>query len=177
LAWLVSVIKPAQLPSDWWIIMLAGSLAICAMILPGISGSFILLILGLYQTVIEGLLSVDLLLITSFVVGCGFGLLSFSHILSWLLHHYHSITLALLTGFLLGSLKVIWPWKQTVQTVVDRHGETVPVLQKALWPSHFFDITGSEPQIGLAILLAILGASLVLGLELFAKSGEQSSLK
>ncbi len=172
LAWWVSVIKPAQLPSDWWVIMLAGSVAICAMILPGVSGSFILLVLGLYTTVIEGLLSVDVGLIASLIVGCSIGLLSFSHLLSWLLHRFHTVTLALLTGFLFGSLKVIWPWKQTVQTVIDRHGEVVPVVQKNLFPRQFFDVTGVEPQVGLALLMACIGACLVLGLEVFAKNGQ-----
>lgn len=173
LAYFVSVMKPAQLPNDWWIIMLAGSLAICAMILPGVSGSFILLVLGLYSTVIEGLLELDIGLIASFICGCAIGLLSFSHLLSWLLHRFHSITLALLTGFLFGSLNVIWPWKQTLQTVVDRHGELVPVQQKNLLPSQFFDLTGVEPQVALALIMAILGASLVLGLEILSQKGQK----
>lgn len=172
LAWWVGEIKPAQLPSDWWVIMLAGSVAICAMILPGVSGSFILLILGLYTTIIDGLLAIDIGLIGSFVAGCVVGLLCFSHILSWLLHHYHKPTLALLTGFLLGSLNVIWPWKQILQTTIDRHGELIPVVQENLLPWQFFDATGRDPQVMLALLLALFGAILVFGLELFAKKGQ-----
>ena len=172
LAVLVSVIKPAQLPSDWWVLLLAGSVAICAMILPGVSGSFLLLVLGLYTTVIEGLINFDFVLIGSFAIGCAFGLLSFSHLLSWLLHRFHGPTLALLTGFLLGSLKVIWPWKLTLQSVINRHGETIPVAQKNLLPYQFNELTGIEPQVTLALAVAVIGATLVLGLEVFAQKGQ-----
>jgi putative membrane protein len=145
------------------------------MILPGVSGSFILLMLGLYSTVIEGLLAVNVGLIASFVTGCVVGLLCFSHLLSWLLHHYHKLTLALLTGFLLGSLNVIWPWKQTLQTSVDRHGEIIPLVQENLLPWQFFDVTGRDPQLMLALLLAVVGVTLVLGLEVFAQKGQSDN--
>lgn len=171
-AWWIAELKPSQLPGDWWIVLGGGALAICAMILPGVSGSFILLMLGLYTTVIEGLLAFNGLLIGSFLVGCVIGLLAFSHILSWLLHHYHKPTLALLTGFLVGSLNIIWPWKQIVQMGVDRHGEPFPLVQENVWPWRFFDATGSDPHWWLALLLALIGVVLVLGLEQFAEKGQ-----
>jgi len=123
----------------------------------------------------EGLLAFDFVLIGSFVAGCIIGLLSFSHLLSWLLRRYHNPTLALLTGFLFGSLNVIWPWKQTLQTSIDRHGEVIPLVQENVWPWRFFDVTGQDPQLIMALLLALVGAILVLGLELIAQKGQAAN--
>ena len=103
LALMVSVLRPAQLPAEWWMLSLAGAIAICAMILPGISGSFLLLLMGMYSVFLEALTTFDLVLLASFGSGCVVGLLAFSHLLSWLLNRYRDLTLALLTGFLLGS--------------------------------------------------------------------------
>lgn len=175
-AWLIAEIKPAQLPDHWWVIALAGSVAICAMILPGISGGFILLVLGLWTTVIEGILSLNWVLIISFGFGCAAGLLSFSHLLSWLLHRFHSATLALLTGFLFGSLNVIWPWKQTLETTVNRHGETVVLVSENIWPQQYSEQSGQDSYLLFAIALAVLGAILVLILEISAAKTESSTL-
>jgi putative membrane protein len=125
----ISLLRPAQLPDTWWMMMLSGFIAICAMILPGISGSFILLLMGMYRVFIDALNTLDIVLLASFGVGCIAGLIIFSHILSFLLRHYASIMLAILTGFLLGSLNVLWPWKQVMETMVDRHGDIVPLVQ------------------------------------------------
>ena len=125
----ISVLRPVALPGYWWVMTLGGGIAICAMILPGVSGSFLLLLLGLYPVFIDALSDLRWGLLISFAAGAGVGLLLFSRVLSWLLHHYHRPTLAVLTGFLLGSLNVIWPWKQVVETRLDRHGEAIPVVQ------------------------------------------------
>ena len=161
----ISVAKPAQLPGDWWMVFVAGSIAICAMILPGISGSFILLLMGMYPVFLNALKTVDVFLLSCFFAGCACGLLLFSHLLSWLLDRYHNTTLALLTGFLIGSLNVIWPWKQTLESTVDRHGEVIPLVQENLLPSTYASVTGTEPYTLVAGLLVIGGVFLVLGLE------------
>ncbi len=96
---------------SWWVIIACGALAICAMILPGISGSFILLLLGMYEPILQAIKIFDVSIISLFILGCVVGLLSFSRILAWLLHHYHQLTLAILTGFTIGSLNKVWPWK------------------------------------------------------------------
>ena len=101
----------------------AGALAICAMILPGISGSFILVILGAYKTLSDALHDFDVKKIAVFTFGAIVGLLSFSHILKWLFKHYHNITLALLTGFIFGSLNKIWPWKLTDEVIEKSSGK------------------------------------------------------
>lgn len=173
LALVISVAKPAQLPGDWWMLFLAGALAICAMILPGVSGSFILLLMGMYSVFINALKNFDLVLLLSFAGGCACGLIVFSHLLAWLLKHFHSPTLALLTGFLLGSLNVIWPWKQTLASTLDRHGKEIPLVQENLLPSTYQQLTGAEAHVGWAIALAILGILLVLGLERLASTSEK----
>lgn len=165
----ISVLRPVALPGHWWVMALGGSVAICAMILPGVSGSFILLLLGLYSVFIEALSNLQWGLLLSFVVGAGLGLLLFSRFLSWLLRHYHNPTLAVLTGFLLGSLNVIWPWKQVIETRVDRHGEVIPVVQENLLPWQFTELTGEPNQLPLALVAAALGLGLVLVIELVSK--------
>lgn len=100
----ISVAKPAQLPAEWWMVFLAGSIAICAMILPGVSGSFILVLMGMYPVFLNALKTLDVLLLGCFFAGCACGLLTFSHLLYWLLQRFHNVTLAMLTGFLIGSL-------------------------------------------------------------------------
>ena len=104
----------------------AGAIAICAMILPGISGSFILVILGAYKTLSDAFHDFDLKKIALFVFGAIVGLLSFSRILKWLFKNYHNTTLAILTGFIFGSLNKIWPWKKTVSVLNEKTGAVIP---------------------------------------------------
>lgn len=166
----ISIAKPGQLPAEPWLVFGAGAIAICAMILPGVSGSFMLLLMGMYSVFLTALKEFDLVLLGCFFAGCILGLLLFSHFLSWLLKRYHNPTLALLTGFLLGSLNVIWPWKHTLEAFVNRHGETVPLVQENLWPFSYAQITGAPDYFIGALSLAILGVTLVLGIEKLAKS-------
>lgn len=165
LAWGVTEVRPTELPGVWWLVLPSGALAVCAMILPGISGSFILLLLGMYRVVLDAVQSVDVLLLGSFLVGCVLGLLLFSHVLGWLLEHYFRVTLSLLTGFLLGSLSVIWPWKQVVETTMNRHGELVPLVQENILPTTYANLNQAPSQWLAALGLALAGALIVLALE------------
>jgi putative membrane protein len=167
----ITAANPAQLPDSWWMLTIAGAIAICAMILPGISGSFILLLMGLYSTFLHAISSFDVLSLASFGIGCVVGLLAFSHLLSWLLRHYHGATLATLTGFLLGSLQMIWPWKQTLRFYENRHGELEPLIQENVLPGQYAVLTDQDPQVLGAIVAALIGVALVLGLELMAQKG------
>ena len=142
-------------------VFLSGFLAICAMILPGISGSFILVLLGMYGTVLTAVKSLDLLFLAVFAVGAGAGLLCFSRLLHWLLHHFHQATMALLTGFLFGSLAVVWPWKRVLAWVEGSHGQLKPAQQLPVSPAEFFSVTGQEPMIWTCIALMVLGFGLV----------------
>lgn len=131
----------------------AGALAICAMILPGISGSFVLVILGAYKTLSDALHDFDLKKIAIFALGIIIGILSFSHVLKWLFKHYHNITLAFLTGFILGSLNKIWPWKEVLTWTESSSGNLIPLLEKSILPSTY----KGDPQLVFAICLMITG--------------------
>lgn len=116
-AYYVTVATPAETPDHILFIFLCGMIAICAMILPGISGSFILLLLGKYQYIMEAVKTMDkhsLLVLGVFACGAAIGITSFSRVLSYALKHYHDTTIAVLAGFMLGSLNKVWPWKETV---------------------------------------------------------------
>ena len=164
---MVSIAKPTQLPGDWWILFLGGFVAICAMILPGISGSFILLLVGLYPVVLEAVNEMNLVAIGAFLVGCICGLLVFSRFLSWLLDRYYTLTLSVLIGFLIGSLNVTWPWKEVVETFVNRHGEVVPLVQQNVSPFAFETVTAQSSQLFLVLISALAGFFLVLLVEYF----------
>lgn len=161
LAYYITIAAPAQSSEAWWFIIFSGALAICAMILPGISGSFILLLLGKYRYILESLAELRLEVILLFLVGCVLGLLSFARLLSWMFAHYRNITLAVLTGFMLGSLNKVWPWKETLTTTIDRHGEEIPILQESVLPQDF----AGNPQLWAVVGLAILAAALIVLLE------------
>ncbi|PAJ76121.1 DUF368 domain-containing protein [Pseudoalteromonas sp. NBT06-2] len=165
LAFIITTLSPSEANPQWWLYTLAGSIAICAMILPGISGSFILLLLGMYGHVLAAINNLAFDLIFLFVTGCIIGLMAFSRILTWLLAHYHQITFALLSGFLIGSLNLLWPWKQVLTTYTNSHGIVKPLTQKNILPDTFLHITGQDPQQIAAFSLMVFGLVLILFIE------------
>lgn len=164
----ISYMAPAQLPGHGWILFLGGFVAICAMILPGISGSFILLLVGLYPVFLQAIHHLEIGKLLWFGAGCVCGLIVFSRFLLWLLNSYHTQTLAVLIGFLVGSLSVTWPWKHALLTTVDSHGRTIALQQENLSPLNYMAVTGNEPNILLAIVWALVGVMLVVGVEVIA---------
>ena len=160
--WLTTV-NPSNGLEAYWYIFVSGMIAICAMILPGISGSFILLLLGTYGVVLGAIADHNFILLAIFGAGCVVGLLSFSRLLSWTLKNYYNVTIAVLAGFLLGSLNKIWPWKETIATRINSHGEEVPFLQENILPMHY----QPDPQLAAAIGLALLGVALIFFLSRF----------
>lgn len=164
-AYMITILTPAQTPEASWFIFLSGALAICAMILPGISGAFILLLLGKYQYVISAVGNLNISVIAILAVGAVVGLISFSKLLSWLLRKFHDLTIAVLAGFMIGSLNKVWPWKTTVSTFVDRHGEVQPLVQKSVLPGSFAAQTGQDPLLLQAFLLAAAGFILIFVVE------------
>jgi putative membrane protein len=168
--------------SSPWFLGVAGAIAICAMILPGISGSFILVILGAYKTLSDAFNDFDVKRIAIFATGAFIGLLSFSKVLKWLFKHHENTTLALLTGFIFGSLNKVWPWKQTDTILNEATGQTVPfsnistlgnltihqqqindfdgfktVLEHSISPANYSLLNNTTTQISLAIALMIFG--------------------
>ena len=168
-AWWITVATPAETPDDWWFVMLSGAIAICAMILAGISGAFILLLLGKYQYIMHAVGEFDIPVIAVFVIGAAAGIISFSHLLSWLLKHWHDVTVAVLMGFMVGSLNKVWPWKETVETYLDSHGVAQPLVQNNIAPGTFEQLTGQPSLLVQAILLGIVGFLVIYGIELVAR--------
>ena len=161
IAFYITVATPATTPTALWFVFLSGALAICAMILPGISGSFILLLLGQYRFILDSISALRADVLAVFLAGCAIGLLSFSRLLSWMFAKYHDLTVALLTGFMIGSLNKVWPWKKVLEYRLDRHGESVPFLEENVLPNAF----EGQPFILYATLLAIFGFALIYYLE------------
>lgn len=154
-AYVVVGLVPLDMPSDPLTLFLSGAIAICAMILPGISGSFILLILGQYATILNAVSSLDLRVLVPAAIGMAVGLLSFARLLSWLLKHYHQVTVTLLVGFMVGSLRRIWPFKEALEYMQNRHGEWVPVQEVNILPEWGSSLAW------IALGLAVLGFLLI----------------
>lgn len=164
-AYLITAMTPAETPDTWWFVLLSGAIAICAMILPGISGAFILLLMGKYSYILGAVSSLNIKVMLLFILGAAAGILSFSRLLSWLLKHYRSLTVSVLTGFMIGSLNKVWPWKETLQTYTDSHGMTRPLLEANVLPDSYRTLTQHDPLVGEAVLLCILGFLLIYGIE------------
>jgi putative membrane protein len=165
IAYFITVITPAEANTTYWFIFLSGAIAICAMILPGISGSFILVLLGMYKFILEAVGNFELAIIFTFLAGAAVGIISFSNVLSWLLKKYHNPTIALLSGFMIGSLNKVWPWKEVVETFTDRHGEIKPLIEENILPGTYELITGNQSFFVGAIALAIFGFMLIFVIE------------
>lgn len=171
-AWAITSGRPMEVEPTYLVLFFSGALAICAMILPGISGSFILLLLGVYAPVLAAIKGFDLGVITVFGLGCATGLLSFVHILSYLLKRFHAQVLALLTGFLFGSLNALWPWKQVLEFYTSSKGIQKPLLQVNVLPNDYLAISQQEPLLMMAIFCALAGMSVVLVLEFGSRKTE-----
>ena len=174
-AYAITIVKPSELPADPQWVFLAGAIAICAMILPGISGSFILVLLGMYAHILGAVNEANWLILLSFMVGAGIGLLSFANLLSWLLKHFHDATFSMLTGFLAGSLYLIWPWKEVLSYYQNSKGESMALEQVNVLPASFQFNTGSDPQTLWCLCLMALGLVIVLILELLGKPAQKQA--
>ena len=156
---------PAVESSPYWFVFIAGMIAICAMILPGISGSFILLLMGQYRFIISAVNDLKISYLITFGVGAAIGLISFSNILSWLLKRFHNMTIAFLAGFMIGSLNKVWPWKHTLLSHTNQYAEIIPIKQENVFPDAFLELTGKDPQTLYAVLMAISGFLVIFLLE------------
>lgn len=189
----VCTLSPTQTPEALWFIFLSGAIAICAMILPGISGSFILLILGKYQYIMEaisGLVSGEdfgrnILILAVFMTGAVVGILGFSKLLHWLLARWHKETLIVLAGFIIGSLVKVWPWSNTEAIVCSQFpavaalqdaaekamesGIGAEAAQKVLDAAVASHASLIEPQVFSAVVFALIGFCLVTGVEMAGK--------
>lgn len=162
LAYVIVGLTPVQTPQTWWFLMLSGAIAICAMILPGISGAFLLVVLGKYEVVLEAITRFDLATLSLVAIGCLIGISTFARVVGYLFRRHHDLTMIVLTGLMAGSLRKIWPWKETVLTMIDRHGETVPMLQVNVLPEAF------GAPVAFAVALAGAGAIAVIVISRFS---------
>lgn len=177
----VCTLSPTQTPDDLWFIFLSGALAICAMILPGISGSFILLILGKYQYIMGAITNVvsgvdmgrNLLILGVFMVGAVVGILGFSKFLHWLLARWHRTTLIVLAGFIIGSLVKVWPWSNPSAIVISQFPELAPIAESMHGdlPAEIVSqyMASADLHIGGAVVFALVGFFLVTGIEIAGK--------
>ncbi len=158
--WITTISSEAQIGNKAFF-FISGMIAICAMILPGISGSFILLLLGSYYAVLNAVHDKDFIILGIFALGCLVGLLAFSRLLDFLFKRFKEITFAVLTGFLIGSLNKIWPWKETIKYRLDSKGEQVPFIQENVLPGDY----PGDSMFLLALSLMFVGIGLILILE------------
>jgi putative membrane protein len=172
-SYLITVVSPAEPNTAYWFVFASGAIAICAMILPGISGSFILVLLGMYKYVLGAVSELKIAVLLTFMGGAAVGLIGFSNLLSWLLRKYHDLTIAALVGVMIGSLNKVWPWKQVLVWQLDRHGKTVPVLEANVLPHSYAqlpaaDLLGgsSDPHTLMAVALALCGFVVIVAFEL-----------
>jgi len=144
---------PVSTPDSPWFLFLSGAVAICAMILPGISGAFILVLLGKYQFVLEAVNNRDFFILAIVAAGAVVGIGAFSRLLGWLLRNYHDLMVAVLTGLMLGSLRKVWPWKETVENFVASHGKVVTIVQANILPTQWnVEVLSALSLIGLGFL-------------------------
>lgn len=170
-AFILVGLVPTQTPDTWWFLILSGAVAICAMILPGISGAFILVLLGKYQFVLNAVNQRDFLTLIFVAIGAAIGLISFAQILGWLFKQYHDMTVAVLIGLMVGSLRKIWPWKIDVAwlqdtggaLVLDSHGERIVTQQNLTLPD--FATGAGIMEFVIAVIVALIGLGLILWLD------------
>jgi putative membrane protein len=169
-AYLLVGLVPVQTPETWWYLILSGALAICAMILPGISGAFILVLLGKYQFILSAVNQRDIVSIALVGIGAVIGLVTFAQILGWLFKRYYNMMVALLTGLMLGSLRRVWPWKMDAawlqdgagMYILDSHGERIVTQQINMLPDFSSSAGVTEFVIAVLLFSLVLGAILLL---------------
>jgi putative membrane protein len=168
IAWLITDLPPVSEPGTYWYLFLSGMVAICAMILPGISGSFILILMGSYLTILAAITDFDVKSIVIFAAGAITGILAFSRLLKYMFSRFHDVTVAVLSGFLLGSLNQIWPWKNILESFVKYEGtpkeKIIPIAEENLLPGTYETLTGAPSQFGFALIMAFIGMSIIAGL-------------
>lgn len=178
IAYYITIATPSQTSNELWFIFVSGAIAICAMILPGISGSFILLLMGKYAYIFTAVKDLDFTVIMVFAMGCVTGILSFSRVVSWLLKRYYNAAIALLSGFMIGSLNKIWPWKIPTTYRINSEGLQVPVTEMNVTPNHFMEVSGQDPLVLHAVLFIMVGIVLVIIIErlgtIYAKNADNT---
>ncbi len=176
-AFYITLATPATTPETLYYTFLSGSIAVCAMILPGISGSFILLLIGKYEHIITAVNELNAEILSVFAAGCVVGLIIFSNVVSWLLKKYSDYTMAVLTGLMIGSLNKLWPWKKVLETTINKHGEEIPLVERSIAPGQFRQLYDADPMILQVTVLVIIGFVLIFFINYLAGIGSDNRNK
>ena len=162
----VTILTPSEIPisgrSDYWMLLPIGAIAMCAMILPGLSGSFLLVLMGVYPHLLMALKDYNHTFLLTFTIGGTLGLILFARVLRWMFARYREQTLIFMVGFMIGALNKVWPWRVTTEYWTNRHGVEKPLLQDSVLPSTYFQQTGVDSQILLCLLMMVLGIFIAL---------------
>lgn len=184
LAYYITVATPASTPEYLWFIFLSGAIAFCALILPGISGAFILVLLSKYEFMLNAVRDLQTTILIVFAAGGIAGVIGFSNIISWLFKKHPNATLALLSGFMIGSLNKLWPWKKVLEWRINSQGEEVPFLEKSIAPWNYADlfatypsyqdVYGAQPSVLILACCALAGMGIIfMFMFLSRKKGEE----
>lgn len=169
LAYYITIATPATTPEQMWFVFLSGAIAFCALVLPGISGAFILVLLGKYEFMLHAVRDFKVGVIIVFATGGALGVILFSNVIAWLFKNHPNATLALLSGFMIGSLNKLWPWKEVLEWRTGSQGDLVPLLEKSISPWRFAALYGQDPLLIPIIICMLAGISLVLFFMFFSK--------
>ncbi len=165
LAYKTTILSPLNFENGSLVyFFIVGLIAICAMILPGISGAFILVLFNAYKPVLEAINNLDIKILSVFGLGAIVGLLSFSRVLKWLFLNYKNFTLFTLIGFIVGSLNKIWPWKETIDWKINSHGIKEPLIQQSILPSSY----DGDSKLAASIFLSVIGFAFIFAIEKLA---------
>ena len=174
LAYYITIATPATTPETLWFVFISGGIALCALILPGISGAFILVLLGKYEFMLNAVRDFKIFIIMIFAAGGVLGVVTFSNVIAWLFKNYPNVTLALLGGFMIGSLNKLWPWKKVLQWKVSSDGEKVAFLEQSISPAKYAEIHHVDPQILPVLISAVAGMAIILLFMILSrKKGEE----
>lgn len=173
LAYYITLATPSTGPEYLWYVFLSGSIAFCALILPGISGAFLLILLGKYEYMLQAVNELNLSVLFTFGIGGIAGVIAFSHVIAWLLKKHPQTTLALLTGFMIGSLNKLWPWKEVLETRISSTGDIVPLVEKNILPSTYAEIYDKDPLLGAVLLCMIAGFGIIAMFMYFSRKKRQ----
>jgi|FLOH01.1.fsa_nt_gi putative membrane protein len=166
----ISVVSPRAAEMTYFYVFFSGIIGISAMILPGLSGAFILLLLGVYEFILGALLEFNLPYLLVFVAGCAIGLLALCRILAWLLLNYHQRSYGFITGMLLGSLLVLWPWQQVLNFYTDSSGNNHSLQTINVSPLNYAELSGEDPMLVAVLLSIVVGVLVVVLLNFLSNS-------
>ncbi len=164
----ITLLSPVQTPDTYWMVFMCGALAICSILIPGLSGAFILVLIGKYPFMTSAFIELNVPVILVFILGSIVGLLGLARLITRILDQYQHVTIAILAGLTMSSLNKVWPWRQVVEYATNHKGEQVAVFGKSIVPWHFLSETGKDPYLFQAILMMALGMCIVIVTERIA---------